>query len=301
MIFSTTGRVSPVLHVLGSAHVPTYLIEAPRPVIVDAGFSCLGPGYVKAIREVLGSRPPEILFLTHSHFDHCGAAAFLKKAFPGLKVAASRRAAEILARPRALELIRDLNRESLAEARTRGLTPLDQDDFQPFEVELTLDNGQELDLGEGMSLRALATPGHTRDFLSYHLPGPGILIASEAVGCAAANGYVIPECLSDYEAYLSSLRFLAGLPVQILAQGHLFVYTAEAVPDHFRRSIAAAEGFKAMVEELWAEEGGRLEAVMGRVKAVEYDPQTPPRQIEKAYLINLEARVRQAAKSLLEA
>ena len=103
MIFDTTGRVSPVLHVLGSAHVPAYLIEAPRPVIIDAGFSCLGPLYLKAIRETLGSRPPEILLLTHSHFDHCGAAAFLKKAFPGLKVAASGRAAEILARPRALE------------------------------------------------------------------------------------------------------------------------------------------------------------------------------------------------------
>ena len=112
MIWHKMGEVVPGFHVLGSWHTPSYLWAGPKPVLFDAGMSFLGDLYVKHARRVLGERSPEILFLTHAHFDHCGAASTLRDAFPGLCIAASARAAEIVQRPGALELIRKLNEEA---------------------------------------------------------------------------------------------------------------------------------------------------------------------------------------------
>ena len=167
--------------------------------------------------------------------------------------------------------------------------------FQPFEVDLVLKDGQEVDIGGGLTVRAISTPGHTRDFMSYYVPRKKILVGSEAVGCAAPNGYVVSDCLVDYGDFTASLKKLSRLEVEILAQGHHFVYTGEDVPAFFERSILSAERFKEMVLEFWAEEGD-LGRVMTRIKAIEYDPQPPPVQLEAAYLINLEARVRAAGK-----
>ena len=299
MIFTETGPVGSGFHVLGTAAMPTYLLEGSVPVLFDAGLSCLGPVFEKAIRETLGQEPPQKLFLTHLHFDHCGAAAHLKRVFPGLDVAASARGAAIIKRPGAIRLIKRLNIEAAEMIRSWGMTEVGDEPFEPFEVDLVLEDGQEVELGDGLSVRAMATPGHTRDFMSYHIPERKILIGSEAVGCAAMNGYVVSDCLVSYDDFMSSLKKLSHLEVDILAQGHHFVYTGEDVPAFFERSIRSAVRFREMVLEFWEKEG-TLSGVMARLRAIEYDPQPPPMQLEQAYLINLEARIRAAGAGLIE-
>ncbi len=291
MIFDRTGAATEGFHALGLAQVPTYLLEAPRPALFDAGFSCLGPWYARDARRVLGPRQPAYLFLTHVHFDHCGAAAQLKRAFPGLKVAASRRAAEIMARPNALALMERLNHAAAEQVRAWAPELGETPGFEPFEVDLVLEDGQEVDLGDGLTVRALATPGHTWDFMSYHVPQRDILVASEAVGCADGTGYVVSEFLVDYDAYVGSLRRLAGLGARVLCQGHRLIYLDEAVDEYIARSLQAAADYKEWVESLLEQEDGDLERVAQRVRAQEYDPRPQPKQPLPAYLLNLRARV----------
>lgn len=299
MIFTETGHVGSGFHSLGTSSMPTYLLQSSRPVLFDAGLACQGRMFVKAIKEVLGREKPRILFLTHLHFDHCGAAYRIQEAFPGLKIAASRRGAEIIRRPGAVKLIRKLSQGAEEMIRGWGVEGVGDQPFEPFEVEMILEDGQEVEIEEGLTVRVIATPGHTRDFLSYYIPERRILVGSEAVGCAAMNGYVVSDCLVDYADFVASLQKLSQLEVEILAQGHHFVFTGEDVPAFFRRSLEAARRFKEMVLEFWEEEG-RLDRVMTRIRAIEYDPQPPPVQLEAAYLINLEARIRAAGKGLID-
>ena len=105
--------------------------------------------------------------------------------------------------------------------------------FRPFEVKRVLENGERLNLGSGLSVQVIATPGHTWDFLSYYIPERKILIASEAVGCADTTGYVVTEFLVDFEVYLESLTRLAALDVEVLCPGHRLVYTGPEVADFF--------------------------------------------------------------------
>ena len=289
------GEVVPGFHVLGSWHTPSYLWAGPKPVLFDAGMSFLGDLYVKHARRVLGERSPEILFLTHAHFDHCGAASTLRDAFPGLCIAASARAAEIVQRPGALELIRKLNEEARILAPVIEVDHPAPEGFRPFQVDTILADGDEIELGGGQVVRVLATPGHTRDFLSYYLPGPKVLVASEAVGCATISGDIMVEFVADYDAYLDSMRRLWDLEIEVLCQGHLYVHVGQDARDYLDRSIRATERYREWVEELLDEEEGDVDRVVTRVKASEWDPAVEPKQPAPAYLLNTQARVRHLA------
>jgi len=164
--------------------------------------------------------------------------------------------------------------------------------FEPFEVDRVLEDGDRIELERGLSVQVLFTPGHTWDFLSYYIPERRILIASEAGGCAYASGYVPPECLTDFDVYMRSLTRLAALEVDVLCQGHRFVYLDEDVKSFLSRSAQTALDFKVMVGELWETERGDLARIMARIKNTEYDPLPLPKQPETAYLVNLEARVK---------
>ena len=299
MPFRKTGPVGNDFYVLGLPWSACFLLDGKRPVLFEAGFTCAGRLYEEGIREILKGRKPEILFLTHVHWDHCGGTDYLKRAFPGLKVAASERAARIIARPHAVKLIAELSKNAIPlirKAENVDASKLIDEPFRPFDVDLLVDEGDMVDLS-GTTVQVLATPGHTRDMLSYYIPERKILVATEATGDQTNAGHVLTEFLVDYDTYLSSLKRLATLPVEILCQGHHMVWVGEEeVRDFFTRSIGAAEHFRERVEQLLVEEEGSVERVMVRVKAEEYDTNRETKQPEPAYLLNLRARVTHLAE-----
>jgi 2-aminobenzoylacetyl-CoA thioesterase len=295
MIFSETGEVRDGFFVIGSPHVPLYLLKSEKPVLIEGGISLLGEIYRKDVVDRLGKASPEWILLTHVHFDHCGAVPYLKKAFPDMKVGASPESAEILKRPNAVKLIR-----ALSESAREAVAGIDgalilKDGFEPFSVDAVLGDGDRIHVGGGLSVEVLSTPGHTRDFLSYYIPEKKILISSEAGGCAVNSGYISVDCLTDFDVYMASLNRLASLDAEVLCQGHRYVYTDHDVRAFLEKSFRSAMEFKNMVEDFWQRENRDMKRVMARIKEFEYDPLPHPKQPEQAYLANLGARV----KSLL--
>jgi glyoxylase-like metal-dependent hydrolase (beta-lactamase superfamily II) len=298
LIFDKTGEVRDGFFVVGWSHNPIYLLRGKKPVLFDGGLALLGGVYREAITSILNGDSPRMVFITHVHFDHCGAVPYLKKTFPDLKAAASRKARDILKRPNAIKLI-----QQLSEGAENVLFEFDEarlvrDPFESFEVDRVLQDGDTLDLGDGLTVRVLATPGHTNDFLSYYVPEKKILVASESAGCALSSGCISTDCLTDFGVYLDSLKRLASLDAQILCQGHRYVYVDEEAGAFLRRSLQSALDFKAMVEECWIKKKGDLRGVLEKIKEIEYDPLPSPKQTEPAYRINLEARIKSVLKHL---
>ena len=100
MIIEKTGKITEDLYLLGDPSMPLYLVDGERPAIVDTAFSFLADGYADAVTQVLGDRQPAFCLLTHSHFDHVGGVAGLKRRFPDMSVVASPRAALMESSPR---------------------------------------------------------------------------------------------------------------------------------------------------------------------------------------------------------
>jgi glyoxylase-like metal-dependent hydrolase (beta-lactamase superfamily II) len=299
MIITSPAQISNSFHVLGPKSYHIFLKDGPQPLIFDSGVSWAGKIYVEAIRSILGHRQPSVLFLTHVHWDHCGAAAYLKDAFPSLQIAASTQAIEILKRPRALDLMSQLNEESrlsLSSSSELDLSLISDEGFRSFTVDIELMGNSTMNWGD-TKVEVISSPGHTRYHCSYFLPQENILIAGEAGGILLDSGMVTTEFVADYEAYLSSLQALAQLPTQVFCQAHgMILMGREEIKDFFKRSIMETVAFKDRVLDLLSEEEGNLEAVIQRLKKERYDSIPGFKQAEVPYLINLRAQVNHLAR-----
>jgi glyoxylase-like metal-dependent hydrolase (beta-lactamase superfamily II) len=300
VLFTTIGPVKKQFYILGSSTFPIHLLDGAKAVVFDAGVGCMGKIYAEAIRSVIGTREPGILFLTHMHWDHCGAVAYLKKAFPSMQIAASQKAAEILKRRRVIELIGRLNKDirpTIANLPGIDSSRLIDEPFQLFGIDIILEDGQTIELDGDTAVEVLATPGHTMDHLSYYIPGEEVLIAAEASGCLDSMGNIVTEFLADYDAYLISLKRLSSLPVDVLCQGHRIVFVGkDESGSYFNRAINDAVDFKNRVYELLESEAGSIDRAVKQIKAEKYDINTGIKQPEIPYLLNLRAQVTHLAR-----
>ena len=289
MKIKSTGKIIDQFYVLGSPDVPVFLLDAPTPALFDAGFTALAKLYERDIRKFLHDRVPGYLFLTHAHYDHIGAARYFKDTWPKLKIVGSDKAQEILSRPGAIQSMKALNQEAAQVGPSFGATHTDE--FEPFELDLIMSPGQTIQLGPNLSVKAISTPGHTWDLMSYWIPEMKILIASDAVGNEDDAGYITSEFLVDYDSYCNSLELLSRLNSQVLCAGHRLVVTGSDVMKYFRRCFEHTREYVAMVEEFLEHEGGSITETVARIKAIEWDPKPWPKQPEMAYLLNTTAKV----------
>jgi glyoxylase-like metal-dependent hydrolase (beta-lactamase superfamily II) len=149
-----------------------------------------------------------------------------------------------------------------------------------------------------LTVQVLETPGHTRDSLSYFIPRNKVLLCSEAAGIPDATGYIVSEALVDFDQYYESMRRLSKVEHDVLCLGHRQALIGQDANNYFQKSMVVCRQFLNLVETCLSEEGGDVPKVMARVKASEYDPVQGPKQIEPAYLLNLEAKVKVIKKRL---
>ena len=82
-----------------------------KTALLDCGMAYCGSRMVENLKSALQNRGRstlDIVFLSHSHYDHIGALPYVKAAFPDAMVYASRHCSEILKRPNARKLMKEL-------------------------------------------------------------------------------------------------------------------------------------------------------------------------------------------------
>jgi endoribonuclease LACTB2 len=153
----------------------------------------------------------------------------------------------------------------------------------PWLVDRVLDDGDELDLGEDIALRAVHTPGHAPGHLVLLEPSSGIAHAGDMV---AGEGTILidPEDDGDMALYLASLRRLGELGARALVPAHGPVLEdPRAVVDHYVRHRLAREARVLAAIDAGAEHQAEL-------LARAYDD--APRQIWPLAARSLEAHLR---------
>ncbi len=164
----------------------TYLIGAGgRPLLLDTGSGV--PAYLSVLDSALqecDGREPGDLVVTHVHPDHLGGAPQLLERFG----------------PRTV----------------RKMPWPGRDERFPVEITPLLDGGViETD---GITLRAIHTPGHAQDHLCFYLEEERALFTGDVI--LGVGTTVIPLDGGDMRLYLETLERLAGLDVERIYPGH---------------------------------------------------------------------------------
>jgi glyoxylase-like metal-dependent hydrolase (beta-lactamase superfamily II) len=196
--------------------VNAYLVESTELALIDAGASADPERVLAAVRQ-LGRKPSEIrhILVTHSHPDHCGGLAALKR----VTGAAAYMHPLAAAVARGEESGRPLRASPgvLNRILVRAFIPRPPWRIPPVLAEHEVLDGDIIPVAGG--IRAIHVPGHCAGQLAFHIArGGGVLLAADA----AANlvrldlmpGY------EDIETGRRSLEKLAGFRFQVAGFGH---------------------------------------------------------------------------------
>jgi glyoxylase-like metal-dependent hydrolase (beta-lactamase superfamily II) len=181
--FTFTGTC---VYVIGKGHV----------AIVDPGPG--QPGQVDALLEALGSETVRDIVITHTHRDHSPAARQLQER-TGAPISGCA--------PHHAARARNLGERNILDASA---------DHEHVPDHLMQD-GDRLQ-GNGYTLTALATPGHTMNHLCFALKEENVLLSGDHVMAWSTSIVAPPD--GSMGAYMASLEKLRGRDETVFWPGH---------------------------------------------------------------------------------
>jgi len=196
-----------------------YLVEGPRPVLVETGSQSSVPALLAALAEHgVGADDLAGIAVTHIHLDHAGGVGDVARAFPRATVYVHARGARHLADPSRLVRSAAMVYGPLLDSLYGRLDPT------PPERIHVLDDGEEIAVGPGRHLTAVDSPGHAKHHLALHDSETGILFAGDAVGVRLPDVGVLrpatPPPDFDLDQALASLRRFSDRSPEGLALAH---------------------------------------------------------------------------------
>ena len=174
----------------------SYIIGRGKVAIVDPGPD--DPAHIGALLDAVRGETVTAIFVTHTHRDHSPATPAVK-AITGATVYAEgpHRAARPL--------------------HIGELNPLDASGDRDFMPDVRLKDGEVVS-GDGWTIEAVATPGHTANHMSFAFREKNLLFAGDHVMGWATSIVAPPDgAMSDY---MASLNKLAKRSEQVYLPGH---------------------------------------------------------------------------------
>ena len=242
------------LKLLGAWPNCLYLLKGKEAMIVGGGMSWIAPALEKQFTAMdFDFSRIRYLVITHSHFDHCGAVPYLKRKFPQAKVLASAYAQRVFSLKKAVQFIAAMNDRMLEISGAGKETGRLNLKFDGIQVDRTIADQEIVDLGNGITVRFLETPGHTQCSLAAYVPSLKILFPSDSAAFPGfdGKGAAHPSPQYDFRLYLESLKKLAALEMEILAfEHHGFLRGAEARQFLIQAAGRAEENRKFIAENI---------------------------------------------------
>ena len=174
----------------------SYIIGKGNVAIVDPGPD--DPAHIGALLDAVHGETVTHIFVTHTHRDHSPAVPAIKRETGAIVYAEGRHRA---ARP----------------LHIGEHNPLDASADRDFVPDVALKDGAVVE-GDGWTIEAITTPGHTANHMCYALKDGNILFAGDHVMAWATSIVAPPDgAMSDY---MASLNKLAKRSETIYLPGH---------------------------------------------------------------------------------
>ena len=245
------ARLTKNISLLGNEYFNLYLVQGETFAIVEGGVSGITSPFLDQLDQ-LGVPPEAIsyLIILHSHFDHMMVFPTIKGRYPWVKVVSSGLNRTIFSSDRIVSKLFDSDRKMTRSLMEKGLISEAPDlaPQVPFPLDIPVEEGSMLDLGRGVRLKFIETPGHSPDCLSAYQEEEGVLFCSDAAGFHVPPDFFRPNCWHSLEKADISFKKMKEVAPQILCRGHYGALQGrEEIRQHLQMSHMSIQEFGAFV------------------------------------------------------
>lgn len=278
--------------IAGNFIYPGYVVKCgAHNAMIDSGLNILGPKYLQSLRMLVGEAEYLThLFLTHSHYDHLGAACYLRRKISALKIGGHEKIESLLVKESVRRRMADLS-----EIQRAFFPDVEHDDvsFEPLALDYRFFGGEKIKIGNFVC-EVYSAAGHTADSLAYFFPEIGALFPGESIGVPEGKdgAGVQVEFLSSYDDYMKTIETLAALEPKIICMAHAWIFTDDDAKRFFDDAIRATAVYRTMIESVLDETHGDVDKAVELIARREYDEKGTIFQERNAYVMNLSAQVR---------
>lgn len=238
--------------------------DGKTAILYDSGFGFTGYALADKIKEYLGNRKLDYIFLTHSHYDHVLGSAYALRYWPDAKVVAGEYAVKIFAKDSAKSLMRDLDRKF---ADYNGIIQY-EDLIDNLRVDIPVCDGDEIVAGD-MVFTAVTLPGHTRCSIGFYLKSEKLLLSCESLGVFDGKDKVVPSFLVGYQMSLDSIKKAQALDIDNIVVPHCGYLDKEQTAFYLRQAYDSTVKVANEIADL-LKAGGTKQDALDRFKSEFY-------------------------------
>jgi len=206
------------------------------------------------------------ILATHRHFDHVSGAASLL---------ANLKNALVCAHSITLNTLKNPEKMNFAVNSTFGEISETIEEIKNDDKLRILNEGDRLDLGDGLEIEAIHTPGHTSDHLMFYERKNKFLYAGDALGIFGFKSLsVLPSSLPpsfNYDKYKKSLEKLLNHDIELIAFSHFGGVKGKDAKAVIETAIQTLENWKNIAYET-RELGHGINELLRRLET-KYKPQ----------------------------
>lgn len=196
--------------------VNVFVIEDNGLTLIDTGHKGSTDKIFGAIRKG-GKNTDDIkqVILTHSHPDHAGSAAEIKKRL-NIPVIAHKADAELIEKGIAGRLPHNVSKDMLNRILFRLFIKNSENKISAFKVDTKLEGGETLPIGGG--IQVIHTPGHSAGHIALLLKNQNLLIAGDL--CQNILGLNLSTVYEDRALGIQSIVKTTQLGFKSAVFGH---------------------------------------------------------------------------------
>lgn len=254
-----------VIRINDDSH-PLYIVKGEQTFLIDSGLTAKAKKYAAVLSECVPDGKIDTLLLTHSHYDHVGACAYLQDIY-NFNVLGSRDTVGLLDNPDIIEMI-DYQNQEMMELFT---------DAADIKCEMPKNlgkvaEGEKIKVSADRFFEVIAAPGHSHCSLSYLLLPDRILFPGDSAGMMEKDGRKRPVFFSGFKDYENTLRRLAGSEPGILAFAHArYIKGNDRIKDYFKDSLDEARKLKDKILTALMKSRDMME-IVNNIVSQEYTP-----------------------------
>jgi glyoxylase-like metal-dependent hydrolase (beta-lactamase superfamily II) len=223
-----------------------YLLKAGKNCLIDGGTREGSVNIINTLK-TLNTFPPDLIILTHSHFDHTQAVPVIRE-----QARKEGKEIEVLACHTAIPHLLD-------QSFNKVFNP--EMEFIDIPNVIPLKEGEKIDL-DGISLHVTEVPGHIKDHIAIFDETNKVLFSGDSLGVQFTSEAPYPNFMPPFwnkKSYFESMKKMEKIDFQGLALAHYGYLEGKEAQEYITNLRTESEKWWTILEH--AKNEGNLENI----------------------------------------